>query len=79
MYSQDIFYSANSLEDLLTYENCFDAEWCNNEGVGNAQNNVEVYWKIWSKKKIPSMPLLHSRFIELTLEKVKKLGIIVVL
>jgi hypothetical protein len=29
--------------------------------------------------QFPSMPLLHSRFLELTLEKVEKLGIIVAL
>ncbi len=47
-----IFLFCNSLEDLLTYAVCFDAKWCNNEGIGNAQNNVEVYWKMWSKKPI---------------------------
>jgi hypothetical protein len=46
------FLFFNSLEDLLTYAICFDVEWCNNEGVGNAQNNVEVYWKLWSRKPI---------------------------
>jgi hypothetical protein len=46
------FLLCNSLEDLLTYEICFDVEWCNNEGVGNAKNNVEVYWKLWSRKPI---------------------------
>jgi hypothetical protein len=36
------FLFCNSLEDLLTYAICFDAEWYNNERVGNIQNNVEV-------------------------------------
>jgi hypothetical protein len=31
------------------------------------------------ENKFPSMPILHSRFLELTLEKVEKLGIIVAL
>ncbi len=31
------------------------------------------------KNQFPSMPLLHSKFLELTLEKVEKLGIIVAL
>jgi hypothetical protein len=46
------FLFFNSLEDLLTYAICFGVEWCNNEGVCNAQNNVEVYWKLWSRKPI---------------------------
>jgi hypothetical protein len=31
------------------------------------------------ENQFPSMPFLHSRFLELTLEKVEKLGIIVAL
>jgi hypothetical protein len=62
-----LFY--NSLEDLLTYAICFDVEWCNNEGIGNAQNNVEMYWKLWSKKPIsftatPSLKAFKINFGE---------------
>lgn len=46
------FLFCNSLEDLLTYAICFDAKWCNNEGVGSVQNNVEVYRKLWCRKPI---------------------------
>ncbi len=63
------FLFCNSLVDILTYAICFDAEWCNNEGVGSAQNSVEVYWKVWSKKPIsfnatPSFEVFRVNFGE---------------
>jgi hypothetical protein len=61
------FLFCNSLVDILTYAIYFDVEWCNNEGVGSAQNSVEVYWKVWSRKLIsfndtPSFEVFRVNF-----------------